>query len=134
MAEKFYNNSVEERVYEVDDRVLVFDVEGTVAKGRKLRVPWLGPYVVVEKVTDIKYILKAEGNGAIARSHVNRLARLSERLVELQGVSDVFPDTRRYIRSILEWKEVQSVKQFNIRSRGHNGFSGYPTLIFLQWL
>jgi hypothetical protein len=134
MGEKFYNKSVEERVYEVGDRVLVFDVEGTVAKGRKFRAPWLGPYVIVEKVTDINYVLQAEGNRAIARSHVNRLARLSERLVELQGVSDVFPDTRRNIRSILEWNEVQSVKQFKIRSRGRNGFSGSPSLIFLQWL
>jgi hypothetical protein len=102
--------SVEERVYEVGDRVMVFDLEVTVAKGRKLsvpwlgpyvivekvtdinyilkgrklRVPWLGPYVIVEKVTDINYILKAEGNGAIARSHVNRLPKLRERLVEPQ--------------------------------------------------
>jgi hypothetical protein len=53
VAETFYSKSVEERVYEVGDRVLAFDVEGSVAKGRKLRVHWLGPYVIVEKFTDI---------------------------------------------------------------------------------
>jgi hypothetical protein len=94
-----------------------------VAKGRKLRIPWLGRYTIVEKVTDINYILKTEGNGAMARSHLNRLERFSERLVEPQeGVSGVFPDTRRDIKGILEWKEVQGVKQFKIRSRGRNGF------------
>jgi hypothetical protein len=110
-------------VYEGGDRVLVFDLEETLAKGRKLRVPWLGPYVIGEKVTDINYLLMAEGNGAIARSHVNRLAKLSKRFVEPQeGVSGVLPDTSRDIKTILEWKEVQGVKQFKIRSRGRNGF------------
>jgi hypothetical protein len=126
VAEKIYHKSVEELVCEVGDRVLVFDLEGTMAKGRELRVPWLGPYVIVEKVTEINYILKAEGNGAIARSHVNRLAKLSERLIEPQGVSGVFPDTRRDIKSILEWEEVQGVKLFKICSRGRNGFKWVP--------
>jgi hypothetical protein len=66
VAKKFYYKSVEERVYEIGDRVFVLDVEGRVTKGRKFRVPWLGPYVVVVKVTDNNYILKAEGNGAIS--------------------------------------------------------------------
>jgi hypothetical protein len=48
---------------------------------------------------------------------------LSERLVEPQeGASGVFPDTGRDIQSILEWKEIQNVKRFKIRSCGRNGF------------
>eukprot|EP00173_Palmaria_palmata_P001617 Plantae.Rhodophyta-Palmaria_palmata.ctg192.p3 GENE.Plantae.Rhodophyta-Palmaria_palmata.ctg192~~Plantae.Rhodophyta-Palmaria_palmata.ctg192.p3 ORF type:complete len:172 (+),score=38.05 Plantae.Rhodophyta-Palmaria_palmata.ctg192:2302-2817(+) len=140
MAEKFYNKTVEERSYEPGDRVLIFDFKNSVKKDRKLRVTWLGPYKAVEHVTAIIYILEDESNGLIARSHVNRLARLSERLVEPEeGIGGIFPDTRRGIKSILGWKETQNEKQFKIVSRGRNGHkwvkeSDLPPLVLKAYL
>lgn len=63
VAEKFYNKNVEEKMYEGDDRGLIYDFEGSVKAGGKIRVPWLGTYKVVEKVTDINCILEAEEMG-----------------------------------------------------------------------
>jgi hypothetical protein len=47
---KFYK-PVEERVYEASDRVRIFNLEGTVAKGRRLRVTRLGRDVIIGKDT-----------------------------------------------------------------------------------
>lgn len=66
----------------------------------------VGPHKIAEKVVDIIYLLLAECNGLMARSHMNRLVRLSERLVERQeGVGGIFLDTRLGIKSILYWIE-----------------------------
>jgi hypothetical protein len=122
-AEKYYNKAVDEREYEVGDRVLVYDNEGDVAVGRKLRVPWLGPYRVTEKLSKLNYVLRGELTGAEARSHVNRMARLDERLVEPEDPADgVFPDTRRYIRSIMDMREQDGLRKFKLKFRGRNGF------------
>lgn len=45
---------------------MVYDNEGDIGIGRKLRTPWLGPYVVSEKLTDTNYVLTSEANGATA--------------------------------------------------------------------
>lgn len=42
------------------DRVLVYDNEGDVKKGRKIRWPWLGPYQVTSKETVTNYIITGE--------------------------------------------------------------------------
>lgn len=121
-AERAYNKTVHERQYQVGDRVLLYDNEGDVAIGRKLRTPWTGPYRVIEKLTPLNYVLKAEASDAVARSHVNRLARLDERVVEAEdGRHGVFPDTLRMIKSIQDWQEKDGVRKFKLRFRGRSG-------------
>jgi hypothetical protein len=58
-----------------DERVLVYDEGGAVAQGRKLRLPWLGPYRVEKKLSDVSYVLCAEIDARVARVHVNRMRR-----------------------------------------------------------
>ena len=54
---------------------------------------------------------------------MNRLARLRERLVDPEGAANsVFPDTRRYIRSIMDMREQDGVRKFKLKFRGRNGF------------
>jgi hypothetical protein len=121
--ERYYNKAVEERQYAVGDRVLVYDNEGDVAVGPKLRVPWLGPYRVTERLSDINYVLRGEMTGVEARSHVKRSAQMDERLVEPEGAANgVFPDTRRYIRSIMDMREQDGVRKFKLKFRGRNRF------------
>lgn len=122
IAEKQYNKTVKERVYEVGERVLVYDDEGDVAVGRKLRRPWNGPYRVVARITPTNYVLVGEVTGVEARTHVNRMARFDERVAEdAEEVGGVFPDTRRLIRAILNWRIRGGRAQYQIRHRGHTG-------------
>ena len=44
-AERFYNRAVKEGTYEEGERVLVYDPQADLKKGRKLSAPWIGPYV-----------------------------------------------------------------------------------------
>lgn len=122
IAEKQYNKTVKERVYAKGDRVLVYDNEGDAAVGRKLRRPWVGPYRVSEKVTDTNYILVGEVTGVQARTHVNRMARLDERIVEdIEEAGGVFPDTRRLIRGIMDWRTRAGRVELQVKHRGRTG-------------
>jgi hypothetical protein len=52
-ADKFYNRAVTECSYAIGDRVLIFHPLGLVETGRKLRVPWIGPYRIFERQSDV---------------------------------------------------------------------------------
>ena len=122
IAERQYNKTVQERVYKPGDRVLVYDNEGDVAIGRKLRRPWNGPYRVAAKITPVNYILVGEATGVEARTHVNRMAHFSERVTEdTEEVGGVFPDTRRVIRTMLDWRIREGRAQYQVRHRGRSG-------------
>ena len=121
-AERHYNQSVRERTYETGERVLVYDNEGDMAIGRKLRRPWHGPYRVAARITPTNYVLIGEVTGTEARSHVDRMARFDERVVEdAEEVGGVFPDTRHIIRGILDWRIRNGVAQYQVRHRGRTG-------------
>jgi hypothetical protein len=53
--------------------VLVYDEAGDLAQGRKLRQPWLGPYRVEKRLSDVSYILRAQNNARVARVNANRM-------------------------------------------------------------
>jgi hypothetical protein len=77
-AEKYYNRAVTECSYAIGDRVLIFHPPGLVETGLKLRVPWIGPYRIVERQSDVSYVLQSEIEGNSARVHVNRLRKIAE--------------------------------------------------------
>jgi hypothetical protein len=48
-AAKNYDKAVLETIFEIGNRVLIHNPPGDVEVGRKLRVPWIGPYRITEK-------------------------------------------------------------------------------------
>jgi transposase InsO family protein len=122
-AAKQYDKAVRVAQYDVGDRVLLFHPPALVEEGRKLRSPWLGPYVVTEKLSPIAYILRGEVTGDVARVHVNRLRRLPDAVVETDlPQRGVYPDTRRLYLRILDDKAGTDGRLFKLASPGRNGF------------
>jgi Integrase zinc binding domain/Integrase core domain len=119
-AGRIYDRAVRETQYEVGDTVFVFHPPGLIDKGRKLVPPWLGPYVVQKKLSDISYLL-TDREGKVSRVHVNRLTRTDQDLKETQNpVEGLFPDSRRLLRNVLEYDAIK--KQFKTRSAGRRGY------------
>jgi len=52
---------VEEKGYEIGDKVLLYDPTTQVGKSRKLTVRWKGPFLVVQKRNDVNYIINING-------------------------------------------------------------------------
>jgi Integrase core domain len=100
------------------DRVLVYDEAGAVAQGRKLRLPWLGPYRVEKKLSDVSYVLCAENDAREARVYVFRMRRWDSNSEEnaREPEAGVWPDSRRVLRGILERREKEG-----------NGSTGFDT-------
>lgn len=96
--------------------MLFNDNEGDVATGRKLRVPSMGPCEVKNKLTETNCMLKAEVSGAVAFSHVNRLAWVDERLVEPEiGIKGIFPDTRKMIKSVFGRRMKGGIRRLKVK-------------------
>lgn len=74
--------------------MLVYDNEGDIVVGRKLRRPWNGPYRVAARITPTNYVLIGEVTGLEARSHVNRMARFDECVVRTRKKSGASSPTR----------------------------------------
>jgi transposase InsO family protein len=72
-AAKYYEQAVMETRFKIGDRALIYHPPGDAEVGRKLRVPWIGPYSITDKHSPVSYSLKSEIDGKSARAHVNRL-------------------------------------------------------------
>lgn len=124
-AAKYYNRSVKKCSYKEGDRVLLYHPPGTLEIGRKLRVPWLGPYRIVAVQSQVGYELLSEIGNRRARVHVNRLKRIAED-EDIRDTGDpqqgVWPDARRIIRSILGHRGEGSTLEYKLTSRGRNGY------------
>ncbi len=44
-------------MYEEGETVIVYNYHADLENGRKLSAPWIGPYVIVKKLSNISYIL-----------------------------------------------------------------------------
>jgi hypothetical protein len=89
VAARYYDLAVKETSFVVGDRVLIWHPPGEVEVGRKLRVPWIGPYRIIDQHSPVSYSLKAEGGEKVARAHVNRLRKVEpEALVETSEPKD----------------------------------------------
>ena len=109
--------------YEVGEEVYVFNIMGLTCKGRKLRPPRFGPYKIIEKLSDLGYIIKGVVNGAVARTHVNRLRRSSTMQAESEDpMEGMLPDLFRILRNILDPRGEGKEREFKLKSAGRNGY------------
>lgn len=94
--------------YDVEYRVFLFHVSGLTEEGRHIIVPWLGPYRVTERLSDVGYIVESELGRKIARVHVNRLRKVPERrdIYAAQWEQGLCPDVRRVLRGVLDHRTV----------------------------
>jgi transposase InsO family protein len=124
-AARHYDRAVDETMYQEGDRVLVYHPPALTERGRKLRVPWLGPYVVKERLSAVGYVLESVLGGKRARVHVNRLRKIdSETLQETEDPREgMWPDTRRVLRGLVDERMGQAGAEFKVRSRGRSGFT-----------
>jgi len=138
-AAKQYDKLVAGAEYEVGDRVMVYHPRLDTEIGRKLRTPWMGPYLVEEKLTSIAYMLRSESTHQSARVHVNRLRAFDENVHETSDALDgVFPDSRRLIKSITGDKRVKGTTFFKVKriySRGSDWVSeaDLPELVVAEY-
>jgi transposase InsO family protein len=122
-AARQYNRALNEVKFEEGDRVLLFHPPGLIEQGRKLRSPWLGPYRIKEKLSQIGYMLESEATQKTARVHVNRLRRFSEEFMELESPqAGVLSDSRRLALRIIDSKVEDGVRKFKVVSPGRKGY------------
>jgi hypothetical protein len=109
-AAKHYDKAVLETMFEIGDRVLIYNPPGDVEVDRKLRVTWIGPYKMTEKHSPVGYSMVSEVEGKRARAHVNRLRKIApETLAETANPeAGLWPDSRRLIRGILGRRSTES--------------------------
>jgi hypothetical protein len=103
-AANYYDRAVKACSYSVGDPILLYYSTGEIEQGRKLRVPWLGPYRVVARHSSVAYTIRSELDDSEGTTHVNRLKKITED----SDLSDVrrpqygmWPDVRRVLRGIL---------------------------------
>ena len=100
-AAKYYDCAVKETEYKIGDRVMVWDKELASKEGNKVIKPWIGPYIIVEKLGRVGCELRSEIGNKVARVHVNRLRRIGDLAVETgDPVDGVFPDSMRILKKI----------------------------------
>jgi hypothetical protein len=115
--------------YAIGDRVLIFHPPGLVETGRKLRVPWIGPYRIVERQSDVSYVLRSEIEGKSARVHVNRLRKIAEDedLAETgDPITGIWPDSRRILRAVLDTRRIGDEIEYKIVRQGRRGYVWVP--------
>jgi hypothetical protein len=55
-AGRVYDRAVKETSFAIGERVFVFHPPGLIEEGRKVLPPWMGPYVVTEKLSEVAYL------------------------------------------------------------------------------
>jgi len=70
-AKGYYDKTAKETKFKVGDKVLVYDETLRRGRSKKLDALWTGPYVVLEKNSDVNYTIK-RGRKAV-RMHANKL-------------------------------------------------------------
>ena len=119
---QYYNQAAKEKEFEVGERVMVFNTLGLVEEGRKLRAPWLGPYEIISKFSDLGYELKGVVNNSIARAHVNRLRRANTEAIESSDPkAGMYPDSHRLLRSIQDSRKIDGKREYLLPNVGRKG-------------
>jgi hypothetical protein len=110
--------------YAVGDRVLIYHTSGETESGRKLRVPWIGPYRITERHSAVGYSAVSELDGKTARVHVNRLKAVPDGQIVVTSAPEqgLWSDVRRVLRGVLGKKTVRDGVEYQVRKAGRNGF------------
>lgn len=123
-AERYYNKAVSEVQFSVGDRVVIYESEGDLSEERKLRSPWLGPYVFREVLSPLGNLLQKEVSGPVSRSNVNRLAHMSAKITEPEDPREgVFPDTQGILQKIGGKISLGTETEYKVLSERRRGFS-----------
>jgi hypothetical protein len=69
-AQVQYDKAVHMCSYAVGDRVLIYHTPGETESGRKLCVPWVGPYLITERHSAAGYSAVSKLEGKTARGKV----------------------------------------------------------------
>jgi len=70
----YYDKKAKERKFEVNDKVLLFSPAKKAGRCHKFRLFWQGPYIVVQKLSDLNYkIVNKKGKEFVV--HINRLKK-----------------------------------------------------------
>lgn len=100
--QKHYNKAVKLTPYFERDRVYAYSDAIMTEIGRKLRAPWMGPFVITEVLSPVSVVLRAEVKGKIFRSHVNRLRTASSTALQSEDPREgMYPDARKKFRQIV---------------------------------
>jgi hypothetical protein len=111
--------------YAVGDRVLIYHTPGETESGRKLHVPWIGPYRITERHSEVGYSAVSELTGKTACVHVNRLKVVPDgREVDASAPEHrrLCPNVRRVLRGMLSKRTVRDGVEYQVRKAGRNGF------------
>lgn len=106
-GKSYYDQTVRETEFEVGDRVLIWSQQLAKLECRKIWKPWIGPYVVKEKLGRVRFVLESETGKNLVRAHTNRLRKIGARVGETGDPEDgVFPDNIRLFQRIsgCEWR------------------------------
>jgi hypothetical protein len=112
-----YDRAVRLVEFAEGERVLVYDEAGAVAQGRKLRLPWFGPYRVERKLSDVSYVPCAKNDTRGARVHGNRMRRWdsNSEANARESEAGMWPDSRRMLRGILERRKKEGKLEYRVR-------------------
>mmetsp|Transcript_1127 Transcript_1127/g.1802 ORF Transcript_1127/g.1802 Transcript_1127/m.1802 type:complete len:201 (-) Transcript_1127:129-731(-) len=124
VAKKAYHRAVKETKFQVGDAVVPYYLPDDLDVGRKLKTPWLGPYVVKKRLSDVSYMIASEARQEKeSRVHVNRLRKWSKDLRETGDPRDgIFPYNRRLLRSILDHRDRDLGREYRLKSAGRTGY------------
>ena len=73
VMKKNYDHRIIHHIYEVGDKVWLYDPHRRVGLNPKLRRPWSGPYVVKRKLNDVLYFIRAGPKSRPKVVHHDRL-------------------------------------------------------------
>jgi hypothetical protein len=91
-----------------------------IEEGRKFVPPWLGPYVIKERLAGVAYLVE-DRIGRTSRVHVNRWTRMGTGVEETQDpMAGMFLDSRLLFWKLLGYDAVG--KRFEVRSKRCNSF------------
>jgi hypothetical protein len=136
-AARYYDRAVEEVSFGLGDRVPVYHPPGDVEVGRKLRVPWIGPYTISERHFPVSYTLVSEVGGKEARTHVNRLKKVDSKTLEESAAPEdgFWPASRRLLRGILGTRVADDgTVQYQVKHAGRTAIYGRTKDHSQTWL
>lgn len=100
---KYHDRNVTQKRFDVGDKVLVFIPQRTVGKSPSF---WYGPYVVVQKHTDLTYKVQKEGDRKTMVVHIDRLRPYGSQKLGLETGSENEHGDKNEVLSDVEVDDV----------------------------
>jgi hypothetical protein len=123
-------DTIKEKEYNIGDKVLLYDPTTKVGLSRKLTIRWKGPYIIIQKHSDINYVIDIDGRMSLVNKHRlrpctqednqsmnnNELSLLKEEVDRLSELEIELRGQKQYKQHQLEIATAQQeVDEFNNR-------------------